>query len=393
MSTVVLASFAQVSVVIDTLPMRAEWQQIAFHEPGFEIDQNNGDLYYGGTTGLYYSNDGGQLWSYNDFEVSGNLRAIHYLEMNQSTGRVYAGSTDGGIGYTDDMGATWTILHTSSTYAIYIDDNICMASVGAVFRWTDGDWNSRVMALPLGADGLTPGDLGELYAVSEGEEEIWMSRDNGETWTLAIATDDEPKFILPKSNEEVIYGVWNNESFQSDTTFSNPTLIGGTILGGAKTEDGFMWMIQNSTAHIFSDDDGDTRESVFGGNWTTLLNGVAPPSIDADGIRDQMDTYNGAIYLAETQGRVYRAISGAVGVAETNINELGLYPNPATDMLRIEADAAMQNGRYSIFDATGRLVLSGQMTGRVDVSMLPVGTYQLQLSNEQLSQTLPFMKL
>ena len=373
-------SFSANAQTIDTLQTRAEYQQFAFHEPGFEIDQNNGTLYYGGTTGIYISSDHGDSWSFKPFLVGGNERAIHHLELNQNSGRLYAASTDGGIGYTDDMGDTWEILNTSSAKGLYIDDdNICYANVGALFRWEDGDWGNRVNLL-IQADKVTPGDGGYLYAVSENQDKIYFSSDNGISWEVGVDADDEAKFILPKANNEVIYSIWGDGLFTAPYDFSSEgTSIGGTVLDGIKTEDGFMWMIINNNQWIFSEDNGENLNSTYGAITTELLNGVDEPSIDADGIRDQLDTYEGVIYLAETKGRIYTVQSGTVGITEQNHSDIKTYPNPIHQGENLKISSAHPPEKISVYDLSGKLITSLFNSTILPTEQLNLGVYIIQI--------------
>jgi len=59
-----------------------------------------------------------------------------------------------------------------------------------------------------------------------------------------------------------------------------------------------------------------------------------------------------------------------------------IYPNPAGDMLIIEGPASLQGIPYTIIDMMGRLVQQGLLEGArtdIDVSAVPVGTYELRI--------------
>ncbi|MFK7756620.1 MAG: T9SS type A sorting domain-containing protein [Flavobacteriales bacterium] len=368
--------------VIDTLNTRAEFQQWPTHEPGFDIDQNNGTLYYGGTTGLYYSTDNGDTWTYNAFTVSGNERAIHSIEVDPNTGRVYAASTNGGIAYTDDLGVSWTILNTSGARILHIDENsVCYGLVGALFRWTVGDWGNRVN-LGIQADKVTSGDDGYLYGVSESQDKIYYSADDGVTWEVGVDADAEAKFIIPKANNEVIYSIWGEGLFTESQDFSgDPASIGGTFLDGIKLENGFMWLISSSTTWMFSSDNGENFDSYYTGLTTELLNGVEPPSIDADGIKDQLETYNGKIYLAETRGRIYTVESGIVSTneLEEQHSDVTFYPNPVSVGNQIVIETESVPEQINIYTLSGKLLESNSNTKIISSANLSAGTYILNI--------------
>jgi hypothetical protein len=384
-----ILSISSSAQVIDTLNTRAETQQFALHEPGFDINQNDGTLYYGGTTGLYYSTDNGDSWNYNPFLVNGNERGIHYIEINQNTGRVYVSSTSGGFAYTDDNGSTWEVLNSSSSYAIHIENDICLAAVGPIFRFQDGDWANRVNTF-VQADKITSGNNGYLYAVSEGDDKIYHSLDQGSTWEVGIDADDEAKFIIPKSNDEVIYSIWGEGLFQAPEDLSSDgENIGGTFLDGIGLASGFMWLIASNTTWLMSFNDGESFETYYGASTTELLNGVEPPSIDADGIRDQLDTYNGKIYLAETEGRIYTVDPVGTSIDQEEKNTFNVYPNPVESGNYLNIDSAPST--YQVFDISGRLISTTPLTTRISTAELQPGIYFIKAHKGEQSPLVRFI--
>ena len=59
--------------------------------------------------------------------------------------------------------------------------------------------------------------------------------------------------------------------------------------------------------------------------------------------------------------------------------ELVIYPNPVSDILRVEGSV---DDYYKVYDVLGRLVLQGTLEDEIDVSKLPSGTYILRVGNE-----------
>jgi len=58
---------------------------------------------------------------------------------------------------------------------------------------------------------------------------------------------------------------------------------------------------------------------------------------------------------------------------------LKIYPNPATDQIRIDLDYISQNLELRILEITGKLIRESAFAGTVDVSNLPGGIYFLQI--------------
>lgn len=75
---------------------------------------------------------------------------------------------------------------------------------------------------------------------------------------------------------------------------------------------------------------------------------------------------------------------GYVAVDAYSLQQLLVYPDPVGNTMNIRADGQWQNAEAVIYDATGRQVLSFNLTGEntsVDVSKLAKGSYFLQVRN------------
>jgi hypothetical protein len=85
---------------------------------------------------------------------------------------------------------------------------------------------------------------------------------------------------------------------------------------------------------------------------------------------------------ANTSNDVYNAnceCEGTVGVQELEAN-IQLFPNPATNEVIVTINGAAPN-EVTIFDATGRFVMSAQRTSRIDIHALAAGVYTLRVVN------------
>ena len=75
-----------------------------------------------------------------------------------------------------------------------------------------------------------------------------------------------------------------------------------------------------------------------------------------------------------------------VGVEEHANDRLRLYPNPATDLVRVALNAGEETGTVSVLDVQGRVVLQQAFRGvqaELDVSGLSSGAYMVQLRTER----------
>jgi len=75
------------------------------------------------------------------------------------------------------------------------------------------------------------------------------------------------------------------------------------------------------------------------------------------------------------------AINEVVSLEETGINSVAIYPNPATDILRI--DMPYQDiDQFSVIDMLGRVVVSNQsQQNTISVQELPVGMYRVLVTD------------
>jgi len=65
--------------------------------------------------------------------------------------------------------------------------------------------------------------------------------------------------------------------------------------------------------------------------------------------------------------------------------EIGIYPNPASDILNIRLNESLQNTNYTILNDAGQIVLEGQFNSSVnsiDISELAAGVYHLSVLNQ-----------
>jgi polyhydroxybutyrate depolymerase len=85
-------------------------------------------------------------------------------------------------------------------------------------------------------------------------------------------------------------------------------------------------------------------------------------------------------------------VASELGIGENEIASIGVYPNPTSDVLRIEnTEAKILN--VSVFNTTGQLVkeFSGS-TNTIDVSELQTGVYQIMVATEKGLYSNSFVK-
>ncbi len=72
--------------------------------------------------------------------------------------------------------------------------------------------------------------------------------------------------------------------------------------------------------------------------------------------------------------------SKVVSLSTKSNDKLKTYPNPVSNVLRIETESG---DNFYIFNLLGQQVITGKTTQQVDVSALPQGTYLLRVGSEQ----------
>lgn len=105
---------------------------------------------------------------------------------------------------------------------------------------------------------------------------------------------------------------------------------------------------------------------------------------------NQLDAINFFAYAGGTDQTTYYIDdilvidASTVGIGEQAVADVQLYPNPASDVLTIDASSTSVNALWTLRDATGRKVVEGgALTARarrdIDIAALPAGIYLFEL--------------
>ncbi len=82
-----------------------------------------------------------------------------------------------------------------------------------------------------------------------------------------------------------------------------------------------------------------------------------------------------------------------LGLEDTVVDNLILYPNPTSDILNLGTVSDFDNPIYTIFDASGKRVANAKLTSEtIDVSYLAQGNYFLRVFDKNLIRTQRFIK-
>ncbi|WP_172277243.1 BspA family leucine-rich repeat surface protein [Chryseobacterium sp. LAM-KRS1] len=113
---------------------------------------------------------------------------------------------------------------------------------------------------------------------------------------------------------------------------------------------------------------------------------TAPLMYSSDVVPERNVLINkGWIFNGDTQGEC------RLGISEIPLNNLSIYPNPASDFIYIKNIKG--SGSYRITDMAGRIILQGLLNNeKIDVSSLIKGNYLLQITSADKVQSLKFIK-
>lgn len=115
------------------------------------------------------------------------------------------------------------------------------------------------------------------------------------------------------------------------------------------------------------------------------------PAMSFDKIHNETDTAY-KLYWNPVNGTPVGGTTGILGVQRT---QLRMFPNPAHNLLYIEANSK-DPGNVRIYDATGRCLEAGQTQSSnrytIDVSKLPAGIYTIRFQSNSGSESGIFVK-
>ncbi len=196
------------------------------------------------------------------------------------------------------------------------------------------------------------------------------------------------------------------------------TATGVAMMSGVSTSGRHIWNVQtNTTQPMFgTNKQGSAWNWAYGtaftlnkwehyvgtysnGNMVLYINGVqvvtqtntyttatssANPLYIGRGLSATAGFFNGDIDDVGIWNRVLTAAEisnlylSTLGTSETSVKgSLGIYPNPAKDVINIKTDSR-KDFEYTIVDASGRRVAAGKALNSINVSELNSGVYWLQ---------------
>ncbi|MEM8600541.1 MAG: T9SS type A sorting domain-containing protein [Bacteroidota bacterium] len=215
------------------------WSNLAIST--LTYDPTDTQVFYAGTgegwfnvdavrgAGIFKSDDGGDTWALLPSTDIALFRYVQDILVHPTTGDVYATTREGGLQRSQDDGATWEAVLSSSSGAVstrasdleigadgmlYVSFGIF--SLGAIYKSSTGDLNdwTRITGGSSGfpSSGISrvdiataPSNAGVLYAVTQssgnnGIQNVYRSNDAGDTWT-ATTFPSHPTLSNPARNQ------------------------------------------------------------------------------------------------------------------------------------------------------------------------------------------------
>ena len=289
----------------------------------------------------------------------------------------------------DKASITVNVVNTYKLYkvstAVIIDGTIDNA-------WDDAN------VKPMNAAKLLSGTVTNAADLSGYAKLLW---DNTNLYYLAVVTDNAKQNDSPNSYDDdqvELYVDADNAKAAAydanDCQYSfgwNDGTVVGTIPATASTTGISYSSIATANGYVI-----EARLP-----WSTLKVTPAADKLvgidfminddDDNGTRDGKMSWNSATDEAYQNASLFgtgklinQVITGIEDIFKTEQNMV--YPNPATNELFVKG--ASKNFDYTILDYSGRTVLEGQGSERIDISNLETGIYYLRLKQgEQITVT------
>lgn len=174
-------------------------------------------------------------------------------------------------------------------------------------------------------------------------------------------------------------------NFQADSI--HPTTAGATIIAQKVKE---MLLMPKPVVTV-----GNGKVTApDGADYQWYMNG-APVGVGNGGKLKVMNvTVSGKykVSIKLSAANETRIVSQELDVVQTSVssiysNKIKVYPNPAFDVIQVQAENIEKNATYTMTDLSGKLLLKGQMLNgnrKINIARLSKGTYILAIGNEQV---------
>lgn len=317
--------------------------------------------------------DNGKLWSHND---SGNPASFFSIDTND-------GHIIQKVNVTNHSNIDWEDIATDNDY-IYIGD----------FGNNNGDRTDlRILKV---AKSAIAGDTANVTAqvisfsyadqashasnplnnydcealISIGDSLYIFTKDRGDLQTRVYKMPKTPgSYTLSPYTSFNVNGAITGASYNAAT--HEIVLLGYTLL---KTYS-FLWFLNDYQGEMFFS--GNKRRIEIGNNSEWQTEGIEFLSADRFFVSNETATVNASLFIG------HKNWLSALGVQGISAEEYRVYPNPAENVLYVEAKEPLS---YKLSNIEGRLVLTGTLSSGhnlVKTDKLAPGIYALELKNSK----------
>lgn len=330
--------------------------------------------------------DGGETWQQKDSGTTKTLKKVQFL--NSTLGVVI--SAKGTVLKTTDSGETWASFNIEedpflSNLSIVNENLIFTCGHNGIYKTLNGGetW-SKVSTLWTEWIQFTNDEIG--YTIDTGD--LFKTYNGGETWeeiNNSLATtqflDENTGFFYVDGLYKTIDGGYNFEllGYGQGQVFLNIYVVDenntwGTIIGllnGDPTTQGIV------KVHILSD--GTYTEDIWYDNDS---------EIDMTSIHfaDNTGYIVGNRYGNPTIWKNGTGIN-TMSTVEPTINEIKVYPNPASEAINIDLGKTITNTHIILTDLSGKQIFSEKYNGKskisIDTKGFPKGVYMLSIRMTQ----------
>jgi len=358
---------------------------------------------YKGTynSGIEMSLDSGQTWTNIYPLATGSVYSI--TVKNDTLFAEFSGCNVGGIRYTTNDGASWTRIDNGvnaipNIYEISSSSSsIFVAGYDYLYHTNDNGLTWQSIPTPHTICGTYTVDATDDLVCAVGfsgvGQKIYVSQDDGDTWTTHNRTSGTAAWGLTIHDNDIYLGTFGGLHRSSDfgNTWNSLGVLGENIIAlRFFGQYGFLASANNPnpfTFVYFSSDGGNT--------W----------NIESTGLPNDPEILDFAIFdstvIAGGWGSGMWSTqlpSLPLGVPDVKKTEAKIFPNPARDffLLTLPDDMKKERCTVEVLNITGEKVFGSEFpdgdVSPIDISAIANGVYMVRVSGESTSATVKLIK-